>query len=260
MIRINPLFFVVLFIVYKLGIINNFLLVFLISLSHELGHFICALILKQKVEFFKIQPWGISMKCDEFSSFKNEFYVSVAGPFVNFIYIIIAVTIRHQTLFLANLFMMIINLLPIFPLDGGRIFISFLRNEINESFAVNISRYISSFLGIIVLLAGVYLFYKTKINFSVILAAAFICMTAESSRASDSKNEFKNIKHYCVKDSDNVSLVLKYKNKNENIIIDILAENYSYLGSVSRREVLEEMAVNGYEIKFGEILRKHLLY
>ncbi len=258
MIRINPLFFAVLCIVYKLNLLNDFLLVFFISLSHELGHLLCALLLKQKVEFFKIQPWGICMKCNNFSSVKIEFLVSAAGPLINFIFIIVAVIIKHQLFFVTNVFMMIINLLPIYPLDGGRIFSSFLRNE--TSYADKILRVTSSVLAIVVLLAGFYIFYKTKINFSVILAAIFICLTTEKSSDKNTSFEIKKVKHYSVKDTDKADLLLKFKNKKDTIIIDILSENHCYLGSISGREVLEEIAINGYEIKFGEILRKHLLY
>lgn len=260
MIRINPLFFIVLFVVYKLNLLNDFLLVFFVSISHELGHLFCAVLMKQNVDYFKIQPWGICMKCNNFSSLKVEFLVSASGPLINFAYIIIAVIIKHQLFFVANLFMLIINLLPIYPLDGGRIFSSFLRNEINRSNADIILRFTSSFLAIILLLTGFYLFYKTKINFSVILASLFICLTTESVIDKNDTVEFKKVKHYCAKDTDCASIILKNKNKKDNIIIDILNENHCYLGSISGREVLEEIAISGYEIKFGEILRKHLLY
>lgn len=200
------------------------------------------------------------MKCEKFKTYKTEMLVSLAGPVVNIMLLLISSIIKNPFLYAINLFMLIINLLPIYPLDGGRILSCVLKQEINPSQTDLVLKIVSSVLTIVVLLTGIYLFYKTRLNFSVILAGLFILFSTDRSSSDVIQNSLKKVRHYSVMESETIKTVFKLKNKNDNIIIDILDEKHRYLGSVTVREVLEEIAVSGYEIKFDQILQKHLLY
>jgi len=130
-IKINPL--IILFIVYFYCInqIETYLSFILFILLHELGHIIVGSILGFKLKCIKIIPWGISIK------FKEEYddvsgrtkrnlkkmIVAFAGPAMNIISFIILINIKIKFVefIYANLIIAIFNLLPIYPLDGGRI-------------------------------------------------------------------------------------------------------------------------------------------
>lgn len=260
MIRINPLFFIILIVLYFFDLLPEFLTVTLVSLAHETGHYFTAKILKENVSCIKIQPWGICLKCEQFKTYKSEMLVSLAGPMVNIILLLISSVIKNPFLYAVNLFMLVINLLPIYPLDGGRILSCALKQEINTSQTDLVLKIVSSVLTVVVLLTGIYLFYKTKLNFSVLIAGLFILLSSDKSSSDCKKYSLKKVKHYSVMDTETIKSVFKLKDINDSIIIDVLDEKHRYLGSVTAREVLEEIAVNGYEIKFNQILQKHLLY
>lgn len=113
-------------------------LLFLIALIHEAFHLIVCILLKVKVESFEILPFGVSLhvkKIENISSLK-QIFVYIAGPlscFVNLpvIYILYKYSFINEVnsnfLLRINYSMCIVNLLPIFPLDGYMIFKAFLQ-------------------------------------------------------------------------------------------------------------------------------------
>lgn len=260
MIRISPLFFITLIVLYFLNLLPEFLIVTLVSLAHETGHYFTAKILNENVSYIKVQPWGICLRCEHFKTYKSEMLVSLAGPMVNIILLLISSIFKNPFLYAVNLFMLVLNLLPIYPLDGGRILSCALKQEINNTQTDLVLKIVSSILTVVVFLTGIYLFYKTKLNFSVLLAGLFILLTTDKSQGNDKKNTLKKVRHYSVMEYQTINTVFKLKDNSDSVIIDVLDEKHRYLGSITAREVLEEIAVSGYEIKFIQILQKHLLY
>lgn len=114
------------------------------AIIHELGHLICGIILKLKPETFNITPFGlqISFKPDidlYNTKVKNgtklcikKMVLALAGPLTNFAIAFILIIINNigantsylllgETAIYANILIGIFNLIPIYPLDGGRI-------------------------------------------------------------------------------------------------------------------------------------------
>lgn len=260
MIRINPLFFIVLGIVCLLNLFPEFLTVFGVAILHEIAHAICAYFCGNRDIVFHIQPWGVCMKCRGFNSLKHEFYVASAGPFLNLILIILCSFFKLQGLYITNLFMLIINLLPVYPLDGGRILNAILKSEFPHNVAEKILKVVSSALVIAMFLSGCFLLYRTGVNFSVLIASLFLCLCSDRTDENEKHEPIKKAVHYSVEFDEKVKCALKHSDRKNMIVFDVIDTSYRYMGSVTYREVLEEIANNNYEIKFGEILEKRLLY
>ena len=262
MIRINPLFFIMIIFVILSGLVYEFMIVFAIAFVHEMGHALCASVLGYKIIKISFQPWGVCMTTEAFRSAKHAWLIAASGPAVNVLLLLAGFLIPSELFLIANIFMLIINLLPVYPLDGGRIMLAFLETELDQKKAKLIIRIVSGITTILLFFAGGILLYKTKINFSVLLAALFIALTTDgkSEEKIQIYQTFCKTKHYCVQSSEPLKNILKIKNKHDFIILDVVNERFEYIGSLTMCEVMESIAKNGYEIKIDEILRKQLLY
>ena len=105
---------------------------FLITLIHELGHVIMSIIFKVRVNRIKLSIFGFNADIDsiDYLAIYKQILIIIAGPLTYFIsnilikelYLnnVISLVMYNKAL-ASNLYILIFNLLPIFPLDGGRL-------------------------------------------------------------------------------------------------------------------------------------------
>lgn len=97
-----------------------------IILLHEASHAIMGLIFKKKIKRITITMiGGIIEISDNFTSFLKEFTINISGILMNFIILLLSLLIKNtyykELIFNFNLLMILINILPIYPLDGYRL-------------------------------------------------------------------------------------------------------------------------------------------
>ena len=191
--KIHPLFIL-------LGLISifagNFIFFCLYTLSvvlHEFGHAIIAQKRGYRMNEIMLFPYGavISGETDEFTP-KDEIVIAIAGPLTNFLISLICVAtwwilpsmyVLTLDFCMASLVAGIFNLLPVFPLDGGRIFLGYLSQKMERKTAVKIVKAITFIFSIILFL----LFISTIfIGFNVSIGIASILLFY--SLVADSKN------------------------------------------------------------------------
>lgn len=119
------------------GFIYEVLLLFVIVLIHELGHACTARSFGWRVRKIELLPFGGVAEMDEYGNrpIKEEALVILAGPLMNLIMIGMAFfslyagywseAFAYQFLEY-NLLILLFNLLPIWPLDGGKLMQLFL--------------------------------------------------------------------------------------------------------------------------------------
>lgn len=136
--RIDLKIFIFLILFYFTKQIEIYAMIMIFAIVHELGHLLAGLLMGMKPEKIEIMPFGVSI------SFKinvkeynkkikkgnileiKKIIVALAGPITNFIIILITYNlnlelIKSMLIIYTNFLIMMFNLLPIYPLDGGRI-------------------------------------------------------------------------------------------------------------------------------------------
>ena len=101
-------------------------IIFIISITfHEIGHIVMSKILKVKIDKPRFNFFGYSSKMNN-DKFLYKVIVLLSGPIINFIFSGIVYNLKidynlRMAIFYMNLFLGIVNLFPILPLDGGNI-------------------------------------------------------------------------------------------------------------------------------------------
>lgn len=143
-IKVDLKIFLFLLLFFITSQIDMYLLLMLFACVHELAHLLVGLVLKFKPKELRITPVGFQIEfyiqCDDYNRkvMKGNYLgikkllIALAGPAINFIIVCMMMLLRqldfihieallYQNIIYANLLIGIFNLIPIYPLDGGRI-------------------------------------------------------------------------------------------------------------------------------------------
>lgn len=157
---------------------------YIFIIFHEIVHIIIAHMYKIKTTKFNLHVTGSSCSFSDFANlnYYEKIIIYISGPMFNLCVFIIFFFINNfiynsqliGDISLINLFLCIFNLLPAFPLDGGRIFEAFLSKGLLYKSAKKILKYTSLFVSFMFVFLFVYTIYIHKINFSFLIASILI--------------------------------------------------------------------------------------
>lgn len=172
------IFILVFFLTKQIGI---YAILMLFAFVHELGHIIAGILIGLKPKTLKIMPFGLSvifenneLKEKDYKKIeKKKIIVALAGPFINLMIMFIAILFNQEIVAYSNLLITLFNLIPIYPLDGGRILKSTLRLRKDRRRADALINKISNILVIIMTALSSILIVYMK-NFAVIFIIIYL--------------------------------------------------------------------------------------
>lgn len=166
---------------------NEIFFYILTVVLHEGGHFYMAESLGYRTDGILFSIYGAGLKSNHSYKSRDDILISLAGPLVNVILIIVCVAMWwiFPTSYLftlefvrCNIIVLVFNILPIYPLDGGRVLFAVLGNRFKSNtrrmYAIN--HYVCLSLGVLfILLFVVSLFYS--INMNLLFIGMFLTTT-----------------------------------------------------------------------------------
>ena len=272
-IKINPALFAVIPITYFMGFLEEYFLMFAVLLFHELFHLIAICFEDIKIMYIKIEPFGITIRLRErvFENPKKELVMAIAGPFSNFLLAFILYLfspISFSYLILANLSMGVFNLLPVCPLDGGRILKAYLTPKYGYIKSYKTVLLLTKVLSVFLIILGIFIIYFTRFNYSVCIIGCFLFFNLLTEKNHSLYYLTKEISEYKKKNKniEKMPVVSVAVNKNfpvRKILSDLsftryyiftVIENAKIIAKLTEGELIEALIKHGAGIKIKDVI------
>lgn len=162
---------------------NDFIISFILSSLHEIGHISLIRLYKIPIKEINITPSSVGIVQETSSlNYKKELYILLAGPLMNLLLFLIFLGIYFcsnimlfKNIYLQSLLIGFINLIPISTLDGGRIFHIFLKRHFELQEAERISFIVSIIFIIPLMISGFLILIRSNFNISILLLSLYLC-------------------------------------------------------------------------------------
>ena len=214
-IRLDLKIFLFALLFYLTKQIELYALLMIFALFHELGHIISGLILGFKLEKINIMPMGLSIsfkvplenynKKIQNSSLLSlkKIIIALTGPVINIIIAIIFIfnnfnleEYQRLSIIYANILLCIFNLLPIYPLDGGRILKQILKIKYGIEYSM---KYVNIFENCTVILltiiSSIAIYYLENIAILFIIVYLWLLVINENKKYSIHKKIYGMLKN-----------------------------------------------------------------
>ena len=133
-----------------MGLFKEFSVVFISFTLHEVGHLFFLKLFNYKINKITIYPFGGVIDFINKPDFLYRyFFISIGGILVNFILLVFGYIFNLPLLIKINIIFIFFNLIPIYPLDGAKVLLCFMKFISPYYFAKKIIYYISLFLSLV---------------------------------------------------------------------------------------------------------------
>lgn len=269
----------ILAIVILIGYIKEYVIISLSMFLHEAAHITAACIIGKKIYEIRVLPVGFNADIgDNDLCNSDNILIYAAGPALNFILATGGFFLNtyylnesNDMLFFisSNLYLAIFNLLPIIPMDGGRILKEVLWNHVGLFSAKRRLKLINRVMSALFIILGAAQFISSAWNFSLIIIGFYVFFSFNEERVEVPLMNMKSIIYrrarllkkgvYQVRDivaikSVRMSHVLKHMDFDRFHIIYVLDEELNVLKVMTEKELLDGLLKYNSEITFEEFL------
>ncbi|MEE1043394.1 MAG: M50 family metallopeptidase [Clostridia bacterium] len=248
---------------------------YIITAIHEFAHMLVAKLCNVEIDGVEILPFGITMRIAEncVKDTLSEIKIAMAGPLSNFLiaYFTYGVYsgVYKQYIIATSIIMGAFNLLPVLPLDGGRILRALLVKRVGHIRATNMVLNLSYVFGFLIFFGGLYTIYLTKFNFSVLLIGGFLIANITEERKNANMIIMKDILYsrkkllhkgiskgevLVAEENQRAKSVLKELSYDRYYIVKIVDNHMNIVKTVTETELIEFMAIYGMNMSMKKIV------
>lgn len=273
---IHPLLWLVVAIGILTGHFIELVILLLIIFIHEMGHAVCAVFFSWRLKKIALLPFGGVAEVDEYGNrpIKEELLVTIFGPLQHLWLFALGVLLHqfhmmsdfvYQYFMMFNFMVLIFNLLPIWPLDGGKLLFILLsiRYPFNQAF--HFALFIST---VVLALFMIISLYFEPMNINVWIVSSFLMFSLYIDwrqrpfifvrflleRYYGKEREFKKLKPIVVDANEEIMDVFeKFQRGYKHPII--VERNGKESGSLDENELLHAyFSQHLVSVKVGELL------
>ena len=204
--------FIAIFILTKQIEIYGILMLF--AIFHELGHMLAGILLGFKPNSIEIMPVGLSIGFESKEDNYNKkikkgtlltlkkIIIAASGPITNLIFIVLFYlfdfnffNIDRELIIYSNILIAIFNLIPIYPLDGGRIVKGILHILYGRRESYEYTNKISNIcISLLTAASSIAILYWKNIAILLILAYLWYLVIVENKKYKNKKEIYSKIK------------------------------------------------------------------
>ena len=188
-VKLNPLALPMMALAVWLGSGRELVILSASVMLHELGHALAARLLNARVVELELMPVGGAARLDNVWKLRpgQLMGVALAGPAMNLLIVLLCRALprgpwdwaaAHATR--QNAALMLFNLLPALPLDGGRVLCGLLSRRLSPAAAARVGVRLGFGLAFGLLALSARSLMRGRLNLSPMLAALFMILTAPS--------------------------------------------------------------------------------
>ena len=259
--------------------------VFTTVLLHELGHALAAKKYNIKTKDITLLPIGGLARLEKIPEKPSEeLVVAFAGPLVNLVIaflvgLLVRVPNNPEVLisqltgginssnfllnfFLVNLWLALFNLIPAFPMDGGRILRAILSYKINRNTATKIAARIGQLIAIAFIFLGLFT------NPFLIVIGIFVIIAAQiETNYTESKYWLKGYKvrdvlmtkHLTIEATETLATAIKLLLDSQSSHF-LVTQNNKPIGTLNRDEIIQVLSKKEDNVSIDTIMNKNLIF
>jgi len=275
-VKISPFFWIFAVIMFLFGNGGEFIVYFIMVVFHEMAHAEVARRYGYALSTINLMPYGASLT-GSFESLRpsDEIKIALAGPMANIIIAIVCVALWWLApisyfftlpIVYCNISLALFNLLPIFPLDGGRVLLAFLSQKYPRQMIYRKLKIVGIVVGIIFSLLFIASIFVV-INPTFAIIALFVII---STIIPDKTNTYQRVyamafaserlkrglpvREIMVDESRSVLDLTKLLNVNNFTIFLITDTNFHIKKRICENELEDFASIYGFSKKICELI------
>lgn len=273
-IQIHPLFVVFSCLLLYFGKFHLFSSYLIAIVLHELAHLFVARKLGYKINNIKLIPFGICLNINSNSILPtDEVKIAIAGPLLNLV--LGFLTLAFWWIFpeiynwtnifcYANFVTCLFNLIPAFPLDGGRVVLALLKQKFEIKKATKIAKIFNIIITFLLFFMFVFsCFYSINLTYLLVI---FCINTGFSSKNSslqyriinflDNKNKYSKVlkvKNICVVESMPLYKICRHLDNFSYLQISVLNSDKKIIGVLGEYEFFKILENSNFQTQIGSV-------
>ncbi|WP_427338986.1 M50 family metallopeptidase [Caloranaerobacter sp. DY30410] len=280
-IKINYLLFILFMLYFIIGYFSEVIVIFFSVLIHELAHVYLAFKLGFKVNCVELFPFGGVARLEGLIGTEplNEVKIAIIGPAINLLLAVVLIFTKKYlfenqiiVLFIkTNMILAFINLLPILPLDGGRIFRAILSLNLGIKKATLFVLKFTYILSAVMIFIGVLLFIRNVYGVYLILFFIFIIIAAKKEKdmavfiflkqiicKNQKMSEYGiyRVQHIICLNDMKIKSVIENFIPSKYHIITVIDREGNVIETLYEKQILEGVIKYGYDITIEKLLNK----